>query len=103
MNIIADISYKRTFYTRQRSHHVSFDPPSVAGVCDSCNTDLIQRDDDTEITVRNRLSVYDQMTAPLKAYYEEAGLLRSINGCGSIQEIQNQVDMVFEGVAGDHP
>jgi adenylate kinase len=56
----------------------------------------MQRDDDKEETVKNRLSVYDQQTSPLKAYYEQAGILRHVDGSGSIPDIQLQIQKVLE-------
>jgi len=101
--IIVRLSGRRTCSSCGKGFHISFDPPQMSGFCDSCNAPLIQRDDDTEDTVRNRLSVYDQMTAPLKKYYESLGLLRHVDGCGSIIGIQRQIESLLEGVAGDHP
>lgn len=72
-------------------YHVKFDPPRTEGVCDKCGTELYQRDDDKEETIRNRLKVYADQTEPLIAYYKAAGLVRSIPGTGSIDEIFNRV------------
>jgi adenylate kinase len=101
--IIVRLSGRRTCSSCGKGFHVSFDPPVKFGFCDSCDSPLIQRDDDAEDTVKNRLSVYGQMTAPLKAYYERAGLLRHVDGSGSIQCIQQQIVLLLEGSAGDHP
>jgi adenylate kinase len=49
------------------------------------------RSDDTEETVRNRLRVYEEQTAPLVAYYDERGLVRRIEGTGTIQEIRDRI------------
>lgn len=72
-------------------YHVQFDPPKKDGVCDKCGTELYQRDDDKEDTIRNRLKVYADQTEPLIAFYKAAGLVRSIPGTGSIDEIFNRV------------
>lgn len=101
--IIVRLSGRRTCSSCGKGYHVAFDPPKISGLCDLCKAALIQRDDDAEDTVRNRLLVYDQMTAPLKAYYEQAGLLRHVDGSGSIQGIQDQIRMILEGNSGDHP
>jgi len=101
--IIERLSGRRTCSSCAKGFHVSFDPPVKSGYCDSCNAPLIQRDDDTEDTVKNRLSVYGQMTAPLKAYYEQAGLLRHVDGSGTIQDIQQQIELLLKGATGDHP
>lgn len=99
--IVTRLSGRRTCSSCGKGFHVAFDPPLIDGQCDVCHSSLIQRDDDSEETVKNRLSVYSQMTSPLKAYYERAGLLRSVNGSGSIQDIQQQIEILLEGVSGD--
>jgi len=93
--IIQRLSGRRTCPACGKGYHVLYDPPAVNGKCDVCKADLTQRDDDKEDTVKNRLSVYDQQTAPLKSYYEKAGLLRHIEGSGSIQDIQQQIKNVL--------
>ena len=102
-DIIQRISGRRTCPACGKGYHETYDPPKVAGVCDACETALIQREDDCEETVKNRLAVYDQQTSPLKVYYQNAGLLRHIDGSGSIQGIQLQIKAVLEGQVGDHP
>ena len=61
-------------------YHVEFDPPKHEGVCDQDGARLIQRDDDQEETIRRRLEVYHDQTEPLVGYYDDAGLLRRIDG-----------------------
>jgi adenylate kinase len=101
--IVQRLSGRRTCSSCGKGYHVLYDPPKAEGVCDACHSALIQREDDREETVKNRLAVYDQQTAPLKAYYEQAGLLRHIDGSGSIQVIQQQIKEVLERQTGDHP
>jgi adenylate kinase len=62
-------------------YNIYFNPPKNEGVCEVCgSTDLYQRSDDNEETVRNRLQVYHQQTAPLVEYYKTQGKLREIDG-----------------------
>jgi adenylate kinase len=61
-------------------YHQVFSPPKQAGKCDRCGGELYQRDDDKPETVRNRLSVYNQQTAPLIDYYRRQGKLVEVNG-----------------------
>ncbi len=61
-------------------YHQVFSPPKEAGKCDQCGGELYQRDDDKPETVRNRLSVYTQQTAPLIDYYAKQGKLLEVNG-----------------------
>ncbi|MFB6353941.1 MAG: adenylate kinase [Halobacteriales archaeon] len=63
-----------------RNYHVEFDPPETPGVCDACGGELVQRDDDTEDVVRERLRVYEENTAPVVDYYDEQGQLVRVDG-----------------------
>jgi adenylate kinase len=69
------------------TYHVESAPPEAEGVCDDCGADLVQRDDDTEETVRERLRVYEENTAPVVAHYREAGRLVEVDGTGSPDEV----------------
>lgn len=59
--------------------HIDLLPSEVEGVCDACGGDLYQRDDDKESTIRNRLSVFTDLTTPLVEYYECQAILYSVN------------------------
>ncbi|HEY8304501.1 MAG TPA: adenylate kinase [Solirubrobacteraceae bacterium] len=72
-------------------YHVEFDPPKREGVCDQDGSRLIQRDDDKEETIRRRLEVYARQTAPLIAYYDEAGLLRRFDGRRDAGEVHDHI------------
>ena len=60
--------------------------PKVDGVCDLCGGKLVQRKDDEEATVRHRLVVYQEETEPLKAFFQERGMLTSIPSLPSVEE-----------------
>jgi adenylate kinase len=68
-------------------YHLRFSPSKREGVCDACGGETYQRDDDREETVRQRLLVYEEQTAPLIRFYDGRGLLRRIPGTGEIAEI----------------
>lgn len=68
-------------------YHIKFNPPMNEGVCEKCGSKLIQRDDDKEETVRNRLKVYQDQTAPLIEYYRRKGKLVDIDGTGGIDAV----------------
>jgi adenylate kinase len=72
-------------------YHVEFDPPKRESVCDQDGSRLIQRDDDKEETIRRRLEVYARQTAPLIAYYDEAGLLRRFDGRRDPNEVHDHI------------
>ncbi len=73
------------------SFHVDFSPPAEEGVCDECGGELVQRDDDTEETVRERLRVYYENTEPVVEHYRDRGELVEIDGEGTPDE-------VFDGI-----
>lgn len=62
------------------SYHVEFSPPEEDGVCDVCGSELVQRDDDTEDTARERIRVYNENTAPVVEFYDDEGDLVRIDG-----------------------
>ncbi|MDR0977626.1 MAG: adenylate kinase [Endomicrobium sp.] len=78
------------------SYHVDFIPPKVSGICDVCGRALIQRDDDKEIVVRDRLNVYNKQTKPLLDYYKSASLLVSINGAQSESAVFEEIKKYIE-------
>jgi adenylate kinase len=68
-------------------YHLKSSPPKVAGKCDNEGTELIQRPDDAPATVQDRLTAYAKMTAPLKAYYGDQKLLRTVDGMGTAEQV----------------
>jgi adenylate kinase len=72
-------------------YHLEFAPPKSAGLCDVCACELFQREDDKEATILHRLNVYEEQTAPLIAYYDNSGLLRSVDGLGSVEGVQSEI------------
>ena len=69
--IIERMSGRRVHVASGRTYHVKYNPPKVAGKDDETGEELIQRDDDQEVTVRKRLEVYDAQTKPLVTYYSD--------------------------------
>jgi adenylate kinase len=78
------------------AYNLKNNPPKVADVCDECGETLYKRDDDNEETVATRLAVYDENTAPLIDYYEAQGVLRSVDGNASIQEVSSQIALALD-------
>ena len=95
--IIERMSGRRVHPASGRTYHVKFNPPKVSGVDDVTGEPLIQRDDDHEDTVRNRLAVYHAQTEPLVAYYTQWGAsgdprapkYRKINGLASVDAVRD--------------
>ncbi|WP_148416761.1 adenylate kinase [Haloferax sp. KTX1] len=71
--------------------HVKFNQPEEEGVCDDCGGELVQRDDDTEETVRERLSVFEENTEPVIEHYRDEGVLVEVDG-------ERTPDEVFEDI-----
>ena len=83
--IMERMSGRRVCESCGASYHLVAVPPKVPGVCDSCGGKLIQRHDDEPETVKHRLEVYHKETEPLKDFYAERGLLRSVENQPSVE------------------
>lgn len=81
-----------------RGYHILFDPPAAVGICDSCGSTLIQRDDDREETIRHRLSTYRQQTTPLIDYYRSQNLLSSVDGMLDIPVVREKIRAILQAV-----
>lgn len=88
---------RRVCKTCGASYHVKYNPPKEDGVCDKDQGPLIQRDDDTEATVKTRIKVYFEQTAPLIDYYKAQGLLNNIDGKEDIDTIRKEIVEVLDG------
>ena len=71
----------------QTPYHEYSSPPAVAGKCDRCGGDLYQRDDDNAEAVQKRLGVFFKETEPLVQFYREAGILREVDGVGTVDGV----------------
>jgi adenylate kinase len=85
--VVGRLSGRRTCRSCGHVWHVEFEPPAVPGICDDCGGELFQRDDDQPETIRRRLEVYAEQTAPLVRYYSSRGLLVSIQASGAVEEV----------------
>jgi adenylate kinase len=85
--IVRRMSGRRICPKDQSLYHVTFKPPKQPGICDICQTRLIQRPDDKEETVLNRLKQFHATVDELLEFYRRQNLLREVNGLGSIQEV----------------
>lgn len=73
------------------SYHVKFNPTKIESKCDVCGSDIIQRKDDSEETVKERLAVYERQTQPLIEYYKDKDLLSVVDGTKAINEVFESV------------
>ena len=71
--------------------HVALDPPAKPDACDRCGGKLLQREDDREGTIRQRLEVYARETAPVLEYYRQTGLLSEAEGTGAREEVFGRI------------
>ena len=79
-------------------YHDTFKQPEQAGVCDKCGSnEFKRRPDDTEETVRNRMEVYRQETAPILPVYEERGIVTRVDGMGEMDEVTAAIEQVLAG------
>jgi adenylate kinase len=85
--VVRRLSGRRTCRSCGHIWHIDFDPPTVPDICDRCEGELFQRDDDRPETIRHRLEVYQEQTAPLVAYYAERGLLIGIDATGPVDNV----------------
>ena len=83
--IMERMSGRRVCESCGASYHLVAVPPKVAGVCDSCGGKLVQRKDDAPETVKDRLAVYHKETEPLKDFYAQRGLLKSVENQPSVE------------------
>ncbi len=93
--LIERITGRRTCTKCGASYHVVANKPKQEGICDVCGSELIQRADDTEETIKSRLNVYYGKTEPVLSYYEKQGLVKNVYGMGSIDEIFANVKEVL--------
>ena len=77
------------------SYHVKFNPTKGEGICDVCGSEVVQRKDDREDTVRERLDVYERQTQPLIDFYKEKNLLSTVDGTKAINEVFNDICELF--------
>ena len=89
--IIKRISGRRTCRKCGAMHHIIYDPPRNMDLCNTCNGELYQREDDAEDTVKARLDVYAESTQPLLDHYGKRGLLGKVEGIGSPAEIERRI------------
>ena len=89
--LVRRLSSRRICPCCGRNYNLLSSPPQRPGICDLCGAKLIQREDDKEQTIINRLEVYTEQTAPLKEFYKNKGLLKQIDGQVSVEEVFQRI------------
>ena len=97
--VVRRLSGRRTCRNCGHIWHVDFDPPAKEGVCDICGGELFQRDDDHADTIRHRLEVYYEQTAPLVGYYAERGILVGIDAMGPVDDVTDRASAALRPFA----
>ncbi len=90
-NIVNRMSGRRACVGCGATYHIKYSPTKVEGKCDTCNGDLIIRDDDKPETVLNRLEVYHNQTQPLIDYYSGKGVMREVDGTVDMQVVFDSI------------
>ncbi len=78
------------------AYHLVNRPPRLPGICDLCKTPLVQREDDTEVTVRQRLKLYHAYNGDMVKFYRDRGLLHTVNGTDEVAAINRNVIQILE-------
>ncbi len=94
--LVIRLTGRRTCKKCGMMYHIKFKPPKEEGKCDVCGGELYQRPDDNEETVRNRLKVYHEATAPLLDYYKKKEVLFEVDGSKTIEEITQQLLKILQ-------
>ncbi len=81
-----------------RVYHEEFSPPRSKGMCDDCGQELVRRKDDEPEVVAERLRTYHELTKPLVAYYRDEGLLRTVQGTGTVDEVGEAIRKACPGL-----
>lgn len=86
-NIVRRMGGRRACVTCGATYHIEHVPPKKEGICDTCGSELILRDDDKPETVSNRLKVYHEQTQPLIDFYTKKGVLKSVDGTVDMMDV----------------
>jgi adenylate kinase len=89
--LVERLTGRRTCGSCGKGFHIRFDPPAADGRCSACGGELIQRADDQEETIRNRMAVYHEQTAPLEDYYRSEELLIRVDGMAPIDRVHQEI------------
>jgi adenylate kinase len=98
--VVRRLSGRRTCRRCGHVWHIDFDPSSRPDICDRCDGELFQRDDDSEETIRHRLVVFGEQTAPLIGFYGERGILHGVDATGPVEDVTERASGVLRRYAG---
>lgn len=99
--ILDRMTGRRVCLTCGASYHIKFNPTNSAGKCDICGSVVVQRTDDTEATVSERLDIYDAQTEPLIEYYDNKKILSSVDGTEAINNVFQNICSILGAIKSD--
>lgn len=94
-NIVNRMSGRRACVKCGATYHIVHVPPKAEGICDTCGSELILRDDDKPETVKNRLKIYHEQTQPLIDFYQEKGILKEVDGTKDMNDVFNEIVQIL--------
>jgi len=94
-DLVRRLTGRRSCGNCKRIYHLDFNPSKQPDLCDVCGGALVQREDDREETVRNRLRIYEKETAPLLKYYDDKMVLSRIDGWGAIDVVFDRLHQIL--------
>jgi adenylate kinase len=90
--LVVRLAGRRTCLDCQATYHIQNNPPAVDGVCDRCGSSrVVQREDDSEETVRKRIATYHRETSPVLAFFKAQGLASEVEGLGEITDVASRL------------
>ena len=95
-NIVNRMGGRRACVKCGATYHMQYIPPKKEGICDTCGSEIILRDDDKPETVQKRLTVYHDQTQPLIEYYEKAGVLKNVDGTQEMSKVFADICKLLE-------
>ncbi|MCX6119753.1 MAG: nucleoside monophosphate kinase [Proteobacteria bacterium] len=98
--LIERLSGRRLCPICNATFHIHLAAPKLAGICDKCGSGLIQRDDDTEASIRVRLEIYNESSAPIIEFYKSRGIYFAVSGEGDQSDIFDEISAIVEEMTG---
>ena len=95
-NIIRRMSGRRACLKCGATYHIEHVPPKKEGICDTCGSELVLRDDDKPETVKERLNVYHKQTQPLIDFYNKKGIMKSVCGTKDVNDVFADIVAILE-------
>ena len=95
-NIVNRMSGRRACLDCGATYHIVSIPPKQEGICDNCGSKLVLRDDDKPETVQKRLDVYHEQTQPLIDYYDKQGILKTVDGTVSAEQVFSDITAILK-------